>query len=127
MEWAMRILGIVIAAACVTASVLAVMCGCSSQATPGATATTSTPAGEAGPSLNGTYRVDVGNFITDDGRELPSGAGTFDLMVRSACRDGACVATAAAPNAHEPNALQSEVVAADLVLDYVDGRWVAVE
>lgn len=119
----MRILGSVIA----VASVMVLVCGCSSGDTPDTTATASTSAGESGPSLNGTYRVDVGNFITDNGQELPSGAGTFDLMVRSACTAGACVATAAAPNAHEPNALQSEVVAADLVLDYVDGRWVAVE
>jgi serine/threonine-protein kinase len=110
----------------VVVSVIVVVSGCSSGASPSAPPSES-PAGERGPSLEGTYRVDVGNFITDDGKELPKGAGTFDLVARSACKDGACVAIAAAPNAREPGALQAEVVAADLVLDYIDGRWVAVE
>ncbi len=125
----MRILGSVIAIASVMASVMAVVCGVlvGDNTAGSSTAPATTSAGESGPSLDGTYRVDVGNFITDNGQQLPNGAGTSDLMIRSACTDGACVATAAAPNAHEPNVLQSEVVAADLVLDYVDGRWIAVE
>jgi hypothetical protein len=119
----MRILGGV----AVIVIAMAVLCGCSSGDGRQPPATTSTSAGASGPSLNGTYRVDVGNFVTDNGQELPRGAGTFDVVVRSSCKDGACVATAAAPNAHDTNALQAEVVAGELVLDYIDGRWVAVE
>jgi serine/threonine-protein kinase len=48
-------------------------------------------------------------------------------MISSTCTRGACVAAAAAPNAKSPNALQAEVVAGELIFDYLDGRWVAVE
>jgi hypothetical protein len=119
----MRKLGSVIAITCAL-----VMCsGCSSGDTSDSTPHQSIAVAESGPRLDGTYKVEVGNFITDNGQQLPRGSGSFELVVRSACKNGACVATAAAPNAHEPNALQAEVVAGELILDYIDDRWVAVE
>jgi len=85
-----------------------------------------TPA-PSGPQLSGVYTARIGNFITDNNQELPDGAGAFDLVIRSVCTDDGCVATATAPNAHRASALQAERAAAELVLDYVDGQWIAVE
>lgn len=108
-------------------SALVVVSGCSSDGARESSPSESNTAAESGPRLDGTYSVEIGNFVTDNGADLRQGAGTFDVVIRSACRDGACVATAAAPNANEPNALQAEVVAGELIFDYIDGRWVAVE
>lgn len=117
----MRVLGSVIAIICA----LTLVSGCTFDDT--AEPAPEASAAASGPGLNGRYKVDIGNFITDNGRELPQGAGTFDLLIRSSCHDDVCVATAAAPDAHEPNALQVERVAGDLILDYADGVWQAVE
>lgn len=86
------------------------------------------PAGcaEAGPTLDGTFKVSLGNLIDDTGKEIPQGAGAFDIVIRSACTGDGCVATAAAPNADSPTAPPAEQAAAELVFDYVDGRWLAV-
>lgn len=108
-------------------SALVVVSGCSSDGARESSPSESNTAAESGPRLDGTYSVEIGNFVTDNGADLRQGEGTFDVVIRSACRDGACVATAAAPNANEPNALQAEVVAGELIFDYIDGRWVAVE
>lgn len=48
------------------------------------------------------------------------------MVVRSACTDAGCVATATAPEYDDPAALPAQAAAVALVFDYVDGRWVAV-
>lgn len=84
------------------------------------------PPGPPEPSLDGTFRIELATGTGDTGADQPGTAGTFDLVARSACVDGACVATASAPEYDAPAALPAAAAAGELVFDFVDGRWVAV-
>ncbi|MDT5349878.1 MAG: hypothetical protein QOH91_3165 [Mycobacterium sp.] len=118
----MRLLKIAVA----TGSVLVLVGGCSSGSAPSPQPPKSSAPAKPEPALNGTFKVQVGNNVGDDGKTSPEGAGTFDLVARSLCKDGRCVATAAAPQADDPNAITAQSGAKSLVFDYLDGRWVAV-
>jgi hypothetical protein len=115
----MRLLSVAVA----VGSVLASVCGCSSGPAP---TPKSSPPAKPQPDLNGTFKVQAGNNIGDDGKSSPEGAGTFDIVPKSLCRDGRCVATAAAPQADDPNAITAQSAAKSLVFDWLDSRWVAV-
>jgi len=116
----MRLLRIAVA----MGSLLALLCGCTPPPPPTAAPKSSPPA-KSEPVLTGTFKVQVANNISDDGKSSPEGAGTFDLVAKSVCRDGRCVATAAAPKADEPNAITAQSGAKSLVFDYIGDRWVA--
>lgn len=84
------------------------------------------PASPPEPSLNGTFRFELAAGVGDTGAEQPDTAGVFDLVTRSACTDGACIATATAPAYDAPSAMPAAAGAGELVFDFVGGRWVAV-
>lgn len=84
------------------------------------------PPGPPDPSLDGTFRIELAGGTGDTGATQPDTAGAFDLVATSACVDGACVATATAPEYDAPTALPATAAAGELVFDFVDGRWVAV-
>jgi hypothetical protein len=78
------------------------------------------------PHLDGTFRLQLATGTGDTGAEQPGTASTFDLVVRSACTDAGCVATATAPEYDAPGTPPAASAAGELVFDFVDGRWIAV-
>jgi serine/threonine protein kinase len=77
------------------------------------------PARPSGP-LNGTFAVEFGAQTRPNGQPYDNASGGSETwIIRSACRSGACVATASKVSG-------SQSTASTLVLDEIDGKWTSV-
>ncbi|KRD05254.1 hypothetical protein ASE48_18880 [Mycobacterium sp. Root265] len=76
----------------------------------------------AGPALQGSFKVDIGPTATPDGKPVAGTARTETWVARSTCRGTECVATVAVVDPKNPSGPPS----LSMVFDYIDGDWLTV-
>jgi len=76
----------------------------------------------AGPALQGSFKVDIGPTATPDGKPVAGTARTETWVARSTCRGTECVATVSVVDPKNP----SGPPALTMVFDYIDGDWLTV-
>lgn len=75
-----------------------------------------------GPTLEGSFKVDIGPTATPDGEPVAGTARTETWAARSTCRGTECVATVSVVDPKNP----SGPPALTMVFDYIDGDWLSV-